>query len=69
MEYLSKNNFSGFDVQNSILDIFEMSILPKSQSGLGKRTKKRLVTIMLSFSFFVEKCCDANFYLFFIKMI
>jgi hypothetical protein len=26
--------------------------------------EKALVTEMLSFSFFSEKCCDANFYIF-----
>jgi hypothetical protein len=60
-----KNNFSRFDVRKSILDIFGMSILSKAQSGLEKRVKKALVTEMLSFSKKDEKCCDANFFMFF----
>jgi hypothetical protein len=42
-----------------------MSILSKAQSGLEKRVKKALVTEMLSFSKKDEKCCDANFFMFF----
>ena len=43
-----------------------------AQNKLAKKLKKVIVTIMLSFPFFLEKCCDANFFrkiLFIKKMI
>jgi hypothetical protein len=39
-----------------------MSKIDFGPGGLGKKWKKVVVTIMLSFPFFDEKCCDANFF-------
>ena len=57
-----KNYFSRFEVGNRFLDIFKMSIFQKSRLGLWKTLIFWLVTEMLSFSFFVEKCCEHNFF-------
>jgi len=38
-----------------------MSIFQKGHIDLKRTFEKRVVTIMLSFSFFLEKKCDANF--------
>jgi hypothetical protein len=43
------------------MDIYGMSIFQKGAQPSGKTRKKHVVTIMLSFSFFDEKSCDANF--------
>ena len=61
-------NFSRFDFQKPILDISKNVQKPKGLSGLCKNLgKKALVTEMLSFLFFNEKCCDANFLSVFIR--
>jgi hypothetical protein len=39
-----------------------MSKIDFGSGGLAKKAKKVVVTIMLSFPFFDEKCCDANFF-------
>ena len=39
-----------------------MSKIDFGRGGLGKKVKKVVVTIMLSFPFLDEKCCDANFF-------
>ena len=59
---MKKTTFPGLNFRTRFWTFLRMSNLPKSQSGLEKRTKKRLVTIMLSFSEKDEKCCDANFF-------
>ena len=49
---------------NSILDILRMSKNQKGVLDLEKHLIFWLVTEMLSFPKFVEKCCDANFFVF-----
>ncbi len=44
-----------------------MSIFQKGVIDLKRILKKHVVTIMLSFPFFLEKKCDANFYHIFLK--
>jgi hypothetical protein len=46
----------------SILDILKMSILQKVKAGWRKKCDFPFVTIMLSFPFFDEIICDANFF-------
>jgi cystathionine beta-lyase/cystathionine gamma-synthase len=58
-----KNEKSAFGQRFSKMDIFKNVQKPKAPNFPGKNlAKKRVVTIMLSFSFFREKCCDANFF-------
>jgi hypothetical protein len=45
------------------LDIFKNVQKSKARANPGKNPgKKDVVTIMLSFSFFIGKCCDANIF-------
>ncbi len=44
------------------MDILKMSKIDFSRGGLAKKVKKVIVTIMLSFPFLDQKCCDANFF-------
>ena len=60
-------DFSRFEIHKSILDIFKMSILQKDRPGLRKTLDFRIVTIMLSFPFFREKCCGDTFLNYFRK--
>ena len=58
-----KNNFSGFEVQNPILDISKNVQKSKGPFRSVKNPKKRLVSIMLSFPKKGENSCDANFFI------
>jgi hypothetical protein len=49
------------------LDILKMSKIDFGPGGLAKKVKKVIVTIMLSFPFLDEKCCDANFFHFYFQ--
>ena len=62
-------DFSRFGHRKSILDIFKMSILQKGRIGLWKTLEIWVVTIMLSFLFFHEKCCYDTFFVFLYKYI
>jgi hypothetical protein len=39
-----------------------MSKIDFGPGGLGKKVKKVIVTIMLSFLFLDQKCCEHNFF-------
>ncbi len=66
---IKKRYISGFDVRNSFLDIFKMSILWKRRNNLEKPWFLGVVTEMLSFMKKDEKCCDANFLCLFLRKI
>ena len=51
------------------MDIFKMSKIDFGCGGLAKKVKKVIVTIMLSFPFFDQKCFDANFFPLFLSSI
>jgi hypothetical protein len=60
---IGKNEKSAFGQRFSKMDIFKNVQNQKAPNFPGKNlAKKRVVTIMLSFSFFLEKCCYANFF-------
>ena len=56
-----KNEKSAFGQRFSKMDIFRNVQNQKAPNFPGKNlAKNAVVTIMLSFSFFLEKCCDAK---------
>ena len=53
----------GLKVANRFWTFLKMSILAKGRFSEPKNVEKKAgQTIMLSFPFFSEKCCDANFF-------
>jgi hypothetical protein len=64
-ENISKNNFSRFEVQNSILDISNKCPNSRNAVPVCENPKKPLVSIMLSFSKIDKNICDANFFVYF----
>jgi hypothetical protein len=59
---IKKNEKSAFGQRFSKMDIFKNVQKPKAPNFSDKNlAKNAFVTIMLSFPFFCEKCCDANF--------
>jgi hypothetical protein len=62
IEKEASNYFFQSGGAKSILDILKMSILQKVKAGWRKKCDFPFVTIMLSFPFFDEIICDANFF-------
>ena len=60
-----KIHFSGLVGVNGFWTFIECPFSKTSDLPEKKGPEKRVVTIMLSFPFFYEKMCDANFYTFF----
>jgi len=50
--------------RNAFWTFLKCPFSEKADSPLQKPGKKAVVIEMLSFSFFCEKCCDANFFVF-----